>query len=51
MGSQVLLSTSYLRMPGGRKLGPRWIGPFRMSARVGMEAYRLELPTHLIQVP
>ena len=45
MGSQVLLSTSYLRMPGGRKLGPRWIGPFRVSARVGMVAYRLELPS------
>ena len=45
MGSQVLLSTSYLRMPGGRKLSPRWIGPFRVSARVGMVAYRLELPS------
>ena len=45
MGSQVLLSTSYLRMPGGRKLRPRCIGPFHVSARVGMVAYRLELPS------
>ena len=30
-------------MPLGRKLFPRWIGPFRMSAHVGMVIYRLEL--------
>ena len=45
MGSQVLLSNSYLRMPGGRKLGPCWIGPFRVSARAGLVAYCLELPS------
>ena len=45
MGSQVLFLTSYLRIPGGRKLGPRWIGSFRMSARVGTVAYCLELPS------
>ena len=45
MGSQVLLLTSYLRIPGGRKLDPRWIGPFHMSALVGMVAYCLELPS------
>ena len=45
MGSQVLLLTSYLRMPGGRKLGPRCICPFCVSARVGMLAYCLELPS------
>ena len=32
-------------MPGVRKLSPRWIGPFCVSARVGMEAYCLELPS------
>ena len=45
LGIQVLLSTSYLHMPGGRKLGPCWIGPFHVSGRVGMVAYWLELPS------
>ena len=45
MDSQVLLSTSYLRMPGDRKLAPRWMGSFHMLARVGMVAYCLELPS------
>ena len=29
------------------KLSPRFIGPFRISARVGEVAYRLELPNQL----
>ena len=45
VGSQVLLSTSYLCMLGGRKLSPRWIGPFRVAARVGVVAYCLKLPS------
>ena len=45
MGSQVLLSTSYLCIPVGKKLGPVWIGPFHMAASVGVVAYRLELPS------
>ena len=32
-------------MPGDRKLSPRWIDSFRVLARVGMVAYRLELPS------
>ena len=32
-------------MLGGRKLGPCWIGLFRVLARVGMVAYCLELPS------
>ena len=44
--ARMLLSTSYLRMPGGRKLSPRWIGPFCIAARVGAVAYCLELPSY-----
>ncbi|GJZ68859.1 hypothetical protein Tco_0632409, partial [Tanacetum coccineum] len=35
---------------GGGKLNPRYIGPFRIIAKVGMLAYRLELPEQLSRV-
>jgi hypothetical protein len=48
-GDHVLLSTRNLRIRGRSysKLGPLYIGPFVVAARVGNVAYRLTLPPHL----
>jgi hypothetical protein len=45
VGQEVLLSTRNLSFkgPGCRKLLPRWVGPFKVAARVGPVAYRLDL--------
>jgi len=45
VGSQVLLSTVNLSLPGSKKTQPKYIGPFPVIERVGPLAYRLELPT------
>jgi len=46
VGDQVLLTTKDVGLycPGSPKLLPRWIGPFKVLARIGDLAYRLELP-------
>jgi hypothetical protein len=46
VGDLVLLSTKDVGLycPGSPKLLPRFIGPFKVSHRVGDLAYRLELP-------
>ena len=47
VGAMVLLSTQNLRLQGSRKLLPRFIGPFAITALVGKHAYRLDLPPHM----
>ncbi|KAJ9528726.1 hypothetical protein QJQ45_020662 [Haematococcus lacustris] len=46
VGDSVLLSTKNLRNAPGkaRKFLPRYVGPFKVTGRLGESAYRLELP-------
>jgi hypothetical protein len=47
VGESVLLHSRNLSLKGGaRKLMPKWVGPFPVSAVVNPVAYRLELPAH-----
>ncbi|KAJ9528839.1 hypothetical protein QJQ45_000116 [Haematococcus lacustris] len=46
LGDSVLLSTKNLRNAPGkaRKFLPRYVGPFKVTSKLGEAAYRLELP-------
>ena len=45
VGAQVLLSTRNLRLKLPKKLQDHYIGPFRVTSRVGPTAYHLDLST------
>ena len=52
VGAEVLLATTnlHMRTTGTRKLIPGWVGPFKVLARMGGTAYRLDLPDCIHQV-
>ncbi len=47
VGDMVLLSARNLRraVPGPHKFQPKWVGPFKVTQRIGRVAYKLELPS------
>ena len=50
VGQKVLLSTKNLKLPGSRKLHPRWVGPFKILQHVRASAYKLDLDGRLSQL-
>jgi hypothetical protein len=45
-GDMVLLRTTHITLSGKRKFLPKFLGPLRVIATVGVNAYRLELPIY-----
>ncbi|GJV02189.1 retrotransposon protein, putative, ty3-gypsy subclass [Tanacetum coccineum] len=50
LGTDVTPWKGVVRFAKRRKLNPRYVGPFRVLAKVGKDAYRLELPQELSRV-
>jgi RNase H-like domain found in reverse transcriptase/Reverse transcriptase (RNA-dependent DNA polymerase)/Integrase zinc binding domain/Chromo (CHRromatin Organisation MOdifier) domain/gag-polyprotein putative aspartyl protease len=50
VGQKVMLSTANLKFKGTKKLLPRWLGPFEVTAEVSPVAYRLALPSALARL-
>ncbi|KAI3664868.1 hypothetical protein L6452_43477 [Arctium lappa] len=53
-GDRVMLKVSHwkgiIRFRKRRKLSPRFLGPFTMLKRVGLQAYQLEFPPEMIGI-
>ena len=47
VGDHVLLDTRNLALPETRKLANHYVGPFRITAKVGPTSYCLELPANM----
>ena len=52
VGDSVLLQTKNisLKHPGTKKLLPRWLGPFKITQKIGQVAYRLDLPASMSRI-
>jgi hypothetical protein len=44
VGDLVMLRTTHITLGGKRKFLPKFLGPFPVTAAIGVNAYRLELP-------
>lgn len=51
VGDEVWVSTRFMQPRGVAKFQQRFIGPFKVLARVGKVAYRLALPPSMLQHP
>ncbi|XP_024961013.1 uncharacterized protein LOC112501579 [Cynara cardunculus var. scolymus] len=55
VGDRVMLKVSpwkgIIRFGKRGKLSPRFLGPFKVLARVGLQAYKLELPPEMAGIP
>jgi hypothetical protein len=49
VGDQVMVSTKHLRFPEWQsyKLGPQFVGPYKVTRRISEVTYELELPEHV----